>query len=315
MFLISLVVDRSTGDLVYLIQDTPHPPRRPEAPLVSTSKQALGRRRAAAGTTPRGSHSPADTASGDAVCSPRGRTAPCGTSRRTCAGCRTRAATSGAAVAWRSAMPGAPDRAATIQPDGFSLPRAEREYEPDTVSPRERGHQEPPDLVRLERLDLVFFDARRLCELHQIAGDVLAEKGFAERSPCGAVHLVRRCCFEPGLEHLRVQLLEVLRLDLVDAVRAQIRNEVLVHLGAVRVPGLVADGRKRDVFEPVSQPIFDRPRATAFLTLPAPRCFSSVRTASMTSASVLRSTWRRSGLPSSRIPMVTRPCHFPSFPR
>src|SRR4051794_18103744 len=42
VFLISLVVDRSTGDLVYLIQDTPHPQRQLEAPLVSTSKQALG---------------------------------------------------------------------------------------------------------------------------------------------------------------------------------------------------------------------------------------------------------------------------------
>ncbi len=42
MFLISLVVDRSTGDLVYFTQDTPHRQCWPEAALVSTSKQALG---------------------------------------------------------------------------------------------------------------------------------------------------------------------------------------------------------------------------------------------------------------------------------
>lgn len=50
MFLISLVVDRSTGDLVYLIQGTPHPQRQPEAPLVSATKQAPGRCRGQPGS-------------------------------------------------------------------------------------------------------------------------------------------------------------------------------------------------------------------------------------------------------------------------
>lgn len=45
----------------------------------------------------------------------------------------------------------------------------------------------------------------------------------------------------------------------------------------------------------------------------ASRCLSSSRTAAVTSARVLRSTWRRPGVPSSRMPTVTRRCHFPSL--
>ncbi|MDQ7805829.1 hypothetical protein Q5425_18950 [Amycolatopsis sp. A133] len=52
----------------------------------------------------------------------------------------------------------------------------------------------------------------------------------------------------------------MLWLDLVDAMRTQVRNQVPVHRGPVRVPGLVPDRRERDVVEPVSQPLLDRPR-------------------------------------------------------
>ncbi|MDT7714504.1 MAG: hypothetical protein QOH09_496 [Pseudonocardiales bacterium] len=48
-------------------------------------------------------------------------------------------------------------------------------------------------------------------------------------------------------------------------------------------------------------------------TFPELRSCSSSWTALLTSASVLRLTWRLSGLPSSSTPTVTRPCYRPSY--
>jgi len=46
-------------------------------------------------------------------------------------------------------------------------------------------------------------------------------------------------------------------------------------------------------------------------TWPASRFFSSLRTALFLDASVLRFTWRRSGVPSGRVPIQTKASKYP----
>ena len=148
-----------------------------------------------------------------------------------------------------------------------------------------------------------------------VAHDVPAAVRLAERCARGPVHLVGVGRPRPVEDHPRVELLEVLRADLVDPMLAETEDEVLLHRRAVRAVRLVLDRRPRDVLQPMREPRLDGHARPAFRVVPASRSLSNARTAAMTSASVRACRCLRSGEPSSFTPTVTRPCHIPSPPR
>jgi hypothetical protein len=64
----------------------------------------------------------------------------------------------------------------------------------------------------------------------------------------------------PVALHLRVELLQVLRLKSVEAVRADTRDEVFLDVSEVAGMGVVTDVRRHgDVFDPMREPCRDRP--------------------------------------------------------
>jgi hypothetical protein len=169
------------------------------------------------------------------------------------------------------------------------------------------------DLFGVERLYFFLFDAGCLRQCHKVSCDVTALVGLAERRACGAVGVVRGAGLATGSLDLAVERLEVFGLDPVDPVRTESRDEVDVDGRSVSGQRLVPDERRRDVLYPVGEPLLDGPGAARFAYFPgAPLLFEFLDCLARFS-SVLRLTWRLSGLPSSSTPTVTRPCHRPSY--
>jgi len=87
-----------------------------------------------------------------------------------------------------------------FEPERFALPQSERESddEPDPGALAQRQGQDALDLLGLERVDFVFFDAWRLGQGDGVAGDVAALECLAEGGARGAVYLVRGDGLEPA---------------------------------------------------------------------------------------------------------------------
>lgn len=80
-----------------------------------------------------------------------------------------------------------------------------------------------------------------------------------QRGPDRAVGLVGGSRRAAVSQHSRVQLLQVLRLQQVETVPADSRNQVLPDSDAVAVERVNADHRRGDVVEPVHEPLLYRP--------------------------------------------------------
>ncbi len=122
-----------------------------------------------------------------------------------------------------------------------------------------RLRQEALDLLNRVRLDFVLFEARGFRDRRRVPDGVPTAHGFVERGTEGAVHLVGSAGGAAGLLHLPVEALQVLRLQLLQAVGAEAGDEVMVHRDPVAVDGVLGDVRRCDVLDPVGEPGRERP--------------------------------------------------------
>jgi hypothetical protein len=143
----------------------------------------------------------------------------------------------------------------------FALTQAEHERDgPSGAVPALRSSgKDLLNLVQLVRLNLLVLHARRLGQRDGIPADVTTPDCLAERGLGRPVDLVSVAGLVPSRLHLGVELLEVVRLNAFEPVLAKSGNEVVVDRIPVRVGRRVADGRRRDVLDPVDEPLLHGP--------------------------------------------------------
>ncbi len=144
-----------------------------------------------------------------------------------------------------------------------------------------------------------------------VAGDRFVEGG--------AQHAVQRVDGAgrqtPSLQSA-VERFHVLWLKSVEAMCANPRDRVLVDVGAVTVECSASHALRGDVVQPVFEPLAHCRLAFRWERSGRSRGLAQgLRTFVRAWRSVAAVTCRRSGRPSSRMPMETRPCQRPSAPR
>ncbi|MEE4541340.1 hypothetical protein V2S66_05090 [Streptomyces sp. V4-01] len=164
------------------------------------------------------------------------------------------------------------------------------------------------DLRQGVRLDLLLIELRGLGDGGRVDGEVAATLSLVERRPDGAVGLVRSSCRTAGFLHALVEAFQVLRLKLLQAVSTDAGYEVVGDGHAIAVDGVSETWGAAMFSTQWGSHVSTVQRRPALRTVQASWSFSGSRTALVTSARLLRVTWRRSGLPSSSMPTVTYPC-------
>ena len=148
-----------------------------------------------------------------------------------------------------------------LEPEHLALPEAEGQgdHPAGGVPPLPGGQQNALDLLHRVRLDLLLFKARRLGDLGDVHGEVAPADRFAEGHPECAVGLVGSGGLAAAVLHLLVEALQVLRLQLDEAVGAQAGYEVDADGDLVAGDGVLGDADRGDVLDPVGEPRLDCP--------------------------------------------------------
>jgi hypothetical protein len=117
--------------------------------------------------------------------------------------------------------------------------------------------QDLPRFLHRERNDLVLIDTRRFGDLGHVLHDATAPHGLTERHTQRPVRQMHRrsCEALPTASlrelQLRVELFEMFGLQLVQSVRPDSRNQMVVHRRSVAHHRGTTHGRRRDVLNPM----------------------------------------------------------------
>lgn len=123
-----------------------------------------------------------------------------------------------------------------------------------------RFGEEALDLFDGVRLDLLLFDLGSLGNGPRVRGEVLATHGLVESGADRAVGLVGGAGGAAVVLHLLVEPLQMLGVELLQAVGAEAGNEVVVDRHPISVDRVLRDVRGSDVLDPVGEPRLHGPR-------------------------------------------------------